>query len=163
MANTNGLKEVVEPFMVKEVLKKYEATKLPIKVILEMHPDLLAYTVDTVIIGEATTSGFNGSKRGNYHAGGIKKLFEAFCKFSILKSHEDEILSIFSEETHCSFKKIRYLFIVPKGSKFIDGLGYRQRLLSMNIMELELVKLNPETDRILKDNLKNCQDENKSK
>ena len=58
--------------------------------------------------------------------------------------------------------KIKCFFIVPKGSKFINALGYRNRLFEKGIMDLETIELTNETYEEMLRVLKDSKYENKN-
>jgi hypothetical protein len=72
MANTNELKTVAEPELLRLFCSKNKLTQLDFNraqvkhIFNEMEPDLIAYSAQhkTLYVGEATTSGYLGQKRG---------------------------------------------------------------------------------------------------
>ena len=161
MANTNKIKKIIEPHMVERFLKDYSAKRMELKSILGMQPDIIAYKNSTLILGEITASGYLGGKKSSYHQGGVKKINEAFCKFSIIKSDKKTVLDVIIEKTGKKLSEIKCFFVVPQKGKFLSQIGYRSKLFDMNVMELSQVKLSNSVENELIDVLMECRKEMK--
>ena len=147
VANTNLLKTVVEPEIIENFCSKHQLQIIKLSrkqmkdVFDDMEPDLIGYhDIDnTLYIGEITTSGYMGQKGHDFHVGAVKKVFEAFCKFYLIHDDEDNtIIKLSKYMDKIRINTIKCFFIVPKGSKFINALGYRKRLFEKGIMEVML-------------------------
>ncbi len=158
MANTNLLKTVVEKEIIKMYCEKHVASQIELSIKMVKfifdgtEPDLVAYRAAdrTLHLGEITTSGFQGQKGKNFHIGAVKKVFEAFAKFTLWRDDLDTILQRFRE---CGIdnevENVVGSFIVPEGCKFIHALGYRNKLFNKGIMTLEVIPLKPETIEVM--------------
>jgi len=150
VANTNKLKKEVELEIINLFCKKYDCILLSFdpkskikEIFVGMHHDLVAYNNNKKIlyIGEITASGYDGH-RGNFHVGAVRKFAEIFSKFYLCKFEEKEISrKIKMLKPEYAFESISCHLIVPKGSKFIKALGYRQKLLETGIMLLDEISL----------------------
>lgn len=158
VANTNLLKTVVEPEIIENFCSKHQLqiiklTKNQMKDVFDdMEPDLIGYRdIDnTLFIGEITASGYMGQKGRDFHVGAVKKVFEAFCKFYLIHDDKDNIIIKLSKYMDkIKIDSIKCFFIVPKGSKFINALGYRKRLFEKGIMDLETIELSSETHELM--------------
>lgn len=170
MANTNKLRSIVEPALAKEFETKYHcrllrfSTKELKNIFLGMEPDLVAISDDgiTLYIGEITTSGFLGRKGKDFHVGGVKKVFEAFSKFYLF-SLSDNNATILNRLKHyypsLESKVVSYHFIVPRGSRFVKALGYREGLFRTGLMHLDLLPLSPNIQNIMEETLNISKDE----
>ena len=161
MANTSKIKKIIEPHMVMQFLNDHSAQKIELKSILNMRPDIIAYKNSTLILGEITVSGYLGGNKSSFHQGGVKKINEAFCKFSIVKSEEKEVLELITEKTGNKLSEIKCYFVVPEKSKFLSQIGYRSKLFDLNIVELSKVKLESSIEKQLVTVLMECRDEMK--
>lgn len=171
MANTRLLEtkvesEIIESFCNKYQLKRVNLSKRQIKEVFdEMEPDLIGYRdIDnTLYIGEITTSGFMGQRGHDFHVGAVKKVFEAFCKFYLIHDDmENKIIKLSKYTDNIKIDEMKCFFIVPKGSKFINTLGYRNRLFEKGIMDLETIELTNETYEEMLRVLENSRDEIKN-
>ena len=171
MVNTNKLKTEIEPELTDYFCKKYECNNLnftsPTKVkdiFLGMEPDLVAYDKNHGIlyIGEITSSGFNGQRGRNFHVGAVKKVAESFSKFYLILL-ENNIRKIkeklLIQHPECDFNKISCHFIVPKGSKFVKALGYREKLFETGIMRLDELPLSNKSEKIMREILEKAKKE----
>lgn len=168
VANTNLLKTVVEPEIIENFCNKHQLqiiklSKQQIKEVFDdMEPDLIGYRDNTLFIGEITTSGYMGQKGHDFHVGAVRKVFEAFCKFYLIHDDEEDIIIKLSKYMDkIKIDTIKCYFIVPKGSKFINALGYRKRLFEKGIMDLETIELTSETCKIMLTVLMESKNENK--
>ena len=117
-----------------------------------MEPDLVAYQVEEKVLhlGEITTSGYHGQKGKDFHVGAVKKVFEAFAKFTFWRDDLKAILRRFQESGFdVEVESLVCSFIVPEGSRFINALGYRSKLFDKDIMDLEVIPLSPKTKEIM--------------
>lgn len=162
MADTSKIKKIIEPHIVEIFLNDSSAKILELKNILTMKPDIIAYKNSTLILGEITTSGYLGGNKSSYHQGGVKKINEAFCKFSIIQLKKNEILKDISNKTGKILSEIKCYFVVPEKSTFLSQIGYRSILFDMNIMELSKVKLEINLENELVDILMKCRKEMKT-
>lgn len=170
MANTNRLKKEIEPEIINLFCKKYDCNLLSFdpkskikEIFLGMDHDLIAYNKNKKIlyIGEITASGYDGH-RGNFHTGGVKKFVEIFSKFYLCKFEEKEISrKIKMLKPESAFESISCHLIVPKGSKFVKALGYRQKLLETGIMSLDEISLSDNVDKIMHEVLDSARSEMK--
>lgn len=162
MANTNDLKKVVEPDLINGFKRLYNCEILRLSpkelkhVFLDMEPDLVGTDREgtTLYVGEITTSGYFGQKERDFHVGAVKKVSEAFAKFFLylIPENSKEICSRVKKyypglqtiEMSCHF-------IVPKGSRFINALGYRERLFQTGIMKLDELPLSPHIKEIMEE------------
>lgn len=158
MANTNELKTVVEPELIQFFCEKNELTQLDInraqvkQIFNEMEPDLIAYSTQhkTLYVGEVTTSGYLGQKRGDFHVGAVKKIFEAFSKFYLFfDDFENIVKRIAWYIPTMKIDNLKCVFIVPQGSRFINALGFRKRLFEKGYMTLETIELSPATKELM--------------
>lgn len=161
MANTNQIKEEIEPQIAACFICEIGAELTKIKKIIGMQPDIIATKNNTLIFGEITTSGYLGGNKNNYHQGGVKKINEAFAKFSLIRFEEDKILNRANEITGKKHTAIECYFIVPQDSKFLSQIGYRNNLFEMNVMKLAEVKIPNEVERLLVSILMDCRNEMK--
>lgn len=154
MANTNELKTLVEKellqfFCQKNELIQLNLTRAQVKQIFnDMEPDLIAYGNHdkTLYVGEATTSGYMGQKRGDFHVGAVKKIFEAFSKFYLFFDDFDNIVrGVAKHVPGIDINNLKCVFIVPQGSRFLNALGFRKRLFEKGYMTLETIELSPVT------------------
>lgn len=60
-----------------------------------------------------------------------------------------------------AFESISCHLIVPKGSKFVKALGYRQKLLETGIMSLDEISLSDNVDKIMHEVLDSARSEMK--
>ncbi len=158
MANTNELKMIVEPELIHFFCEKNELTQLDIKrvqvkqIFNEMEPDLIAYSArhKTLYVGEVTTSGYLGQKRGDFHVGAVKKVFEAFSKFYLFFDDFENIVKRITRYIPAiEIDNLKCVFIVPQGSKFINALGYRKKLFEKGYMTLETIELSSATRELM--------------
>ena len=169
MANTNLLKTVIEPEIVEIFCNKYQLQKINLpkykikQIFDDMEPDLLGYHAidNTLYIGEITTSGYMGQRGRDFHIGAVKKVFEAFCKFYLIHDDENIMMKVSEHIDNIKIESIKCFFIVPKGSRFINALGYRKRLFEKGIMDLETIDLSIETHEIMLRVLMDSKNENK--
>lgn len=175
MVNTDKLKTVIEPELTDCFCNKYGCHNLnftPLTkvkdIFLGMEPDFVAYDNNQRIlyIGEITTSGFNGQRGKNFHVGAVKKVAESFSKFYLILL-ENNIRKIkeklLIQHPECDFNKISCHFIVPKGSKFIKSLRYREKLFETGIMRLDKLPLSDESEKIMRGILEKAKNEMKIK
>lgn len=158
MANTNKLKYIVEPVMKRQFCEKYACELIPLSnkqlqiIFSGMEPDVVAISHKNNIlhIGEITTSGFMGQKGRDFHIGAVKKISEAFSKFYLILLDKDEIIQRLCKYYNIeAIDKIDCHFIVPEGAKFINALGYREKLFDIGVMKLDIIKLDYENEKLM--------------
>lgn len=168
MANTNQLKYIIEPEMKRIFCDTYCAETLSLSnkqlqcIFNDMEPDLVAVSYEKGIlhIGEITTSGFMGQKGKDFHIGAVKKIFEAFSKFYLLRLDKAGVLQRLRKYYDISIiSDIQCHFIVPEGSRFIKALGYRAKLFDTGVMSLDTIKLDKEYELLMIQILMNAKDE----
>lgn len=163
MANTNDLRNVVEPSLKAVFFERYQCERLEVstrslKYIFEgMEPDLLAIDREKGIlyVGEITTSGYLGPRKGNFHHGTVKKVYEAFGKFYLMQKDSDNVLNRFSEhypELKASIMSCH--FIMPAGAAALTALGYREKLFKQGVMTLDELPLPIEINSLMCELLK---------
>ncbi len=161
MANTQLLKTIIEPALGKLFLQKYEATLVPIKSLLEMDFDLIAYShkYKMLMVCEITTSGFYGN-RGNFHIGANRKLADCFARFIIVHDNTEQIiLDVNKSNPNLNVEKVECHFIIPKGAQFISALGWRKKLLSRGTMHLDELEISATELEVLKNVLASAKNE----
>jgi hypothetical protein len=165
MANTNKLKEV-ESEIIDKFCHNHNCNKLDSipksklkQMFLGMQPDLVAYDKNNSVlyICEITVSGFNGHRGKDFHLGAARKLAESFSKFYLLSREKSEIQRKLHPE--CDFKMLSCYFIVPKGSRFIKALGYRENLFKTEIMRLEEIDLSHKSMKFMLGTLEDSKNE----
>ncbi|MCY6354362.1 hypothetical protein [Clostridium sp. ZS2-4] len=115
-------------------------------------------------VGEITTSGYLGKNNKDFHIGAVKKVFEAFSKFYLLHKEEKHIFSeILNYYPLIKPNKLQCFFIVPKGARFINALGYRKKLFETEYMTLEEIELSQENKEVMLEVLNNTRCEMKNK
>ncbi|WP_225414637.1 hypothetical protein [Stigmatella hybrida] len=158
MANTNELKKVVEPGLLRAFWLSRAAQAVPLsgglrRLVHEMEPDGIGIhpASGTLFMCEATASGYMGGKRGDFHDGAATKLIETYARFSLLMHSKtrEELLATASKEHACSLTQLRCHLIVPQGTRFIQALGYRTRFLKVGVMELTQVELSPPEQQVM--------------
>lgn len=162
MVNANKLKavenELIESFCLENKCEKLNfIPKSKIKeVFIGMEPDFVAYNKNNgcLYIGEITVSGYYGHDGSKFHVGAVRKLAEIFSKFYLLSLEKNisEIRKGMNELfPDCDFGQISCHFIVPKGSKFINALGYREQLFKTGIMEKNEIQLSEKSMNIMQE------------
>lgn len=168
MANTNLLKTVVEPELIRLFAEKYKCRVLDLSrtqlkyVFSEMEPDLVAVDNQGVnlYIGEITTSGYLGQRGGDFHIGAARKVTESFAKFYLYKLDSKTIFERLSRyESGLQLTTISNHFIVPQGARFLRALGYRERFLTTENMQLDELILQPRVKNIMMEVLNNSKNE----
>lgn len=170
MANTNGLKKIVEPDLINSFKQKYgcELISLPSKsiknIFLEMEPDLIGFDKENCVlfIGEITTSGYFGQRGKNFHIGAVRKLAEAFSKFYLFHMEENRekiFRNIQKVQSNVQPQLLSCHFIVPERSRFIKALGYRERLFQTGIMKLDELPISSNAMMVMDETLKKSIDE----
>lgn len=171
MTNTNELKTEVEHELIESFCFKYKCTKLNFtpenrsrEIFLGIEPDLVAYNKNDgkLYIGEITVSGYNGHQGKDFHVGAVRKLAESFSKFYLLSLKENisEIRERIQKIHHdCDFEQISCHFIVPVGSRFINALGYREKLFKTGIMKKDEILLSERSKNIMLKVLRNAKNE----
>lgn len=159
MANTNQLKKIVEneiinTFCVKHKVRRIDISQKELRdIFFDMEPDLVGYHEQskTLYIGEITTSGYFGANGKDYHVGAVKKIYEAFSRFYLLHDDKEILFSRIKQKGFCMEpNRLKCFFIVPEGSRFINALGYRDRLFKKGYMDLEEIPLLKETYDVMK-------------
>jgi hypothetical protein len=159
MTNTNKLKIEVEHELIESFCSQYECEKLNFapknkltRIFFGIEPDLVAYNKNNrkLYVGEITVSGYNGHRGKDFHVGAVRKFAESFSKFYILSLGKNEIhKEIIKLYPYCDFEQISCYFIVPAGSKFMNALGYREKLLKTGIMEKAEISLSDNSKKIM--------------
>ncbi len=174
MANTNKLKiveqEMIDTFYkINKVMSVKLSTKQKKSIFLGMVPDLVAYAKrkKMLYIGEITTSGYFGQRGKDFHLGAVRKIFEAFSKFYLIKRKID-ISNLRSKLKAIGtniqeFNEIKCHFIVPEGARFLNAFGFRKELFNAKIMDLNIIRLSPELQKIMEDTLRKSINEMKNK
>lgn len=161
IANTNKLKTEVENELIRKFCLIYKCQKLDFipktklkEIFLGMEPDLIAFNKNSgkLYIGEITVSGYDGHRGKDFHVGAVRKLAESFSKFYLI-SREENISGICekikTQHPDCDFEQISCHFIVPKGSKFINALGYREKLFKTGIMKKDEILISEKWKSII--------------
>lgn len=169
MADTSYLKkvelEIKISFCEKHQLELLELSKNQVQSVFNhMEPDLVGYNYEnkTLYIGEITTSGFMSRLGGDYHLGSVRKVDNAFSKFHLIHSEANFIIERLQKHIGIGeIESITCYFIVPEGCKFINALGYRERLFQQGIMNLEKIELAEETHAQMLETIKAAKNENK--
>lgn len=156
MANTQILKTVIEPELAGLFLLDHAAQRLQIGPVLGMDCDLIAFSESNHILWfcEITASGFLGRQDKDFHVGAVRKFCEGFSKFSLIRHYELKVRQIVAATypAVCA-AEMRCQFVVPKGSRFIRALGWRQQLLDTGVMSIEEIKLSEASEVVMKDAL----------
>jgi|CXWL01.1.fsa_nt_gi hypothetical protein len=163
MANTNELKNIIEPALSERFWKSQNARQVVPSTGLRR--ELFGMEIDgigisqqlkTLYFCEITVSGFLGHRGKDFHIGATKKFADAFARFSIIThpTTKAALLRAAEQDYDVKLEHIKCHLVVPKGSRFIRALGYRTRLLEMGVMDLAEIEL-PENegkilDRVLK-------------
>lgn len=159
MANTNQLKKIVENEIINTFCEKHKVRRMDISrkdlhtIFFDTEPDLVGYDEQskTLYIGEITTSGYFGGRGKDYHVGAVKKIYEAFSKFYLFHDDKEILFSRIKKSDFCMEpSRLKCFFIVPEGSRFINALGYRDRLFKKGYMELEKIPLLKGTYDVMK-------------
>jgi hypothetical protein len=150
MANTNDLKNVIEPAL----LERFWLTSgvEPIVPTLGLRRELFGMEFDGIgihrkkralLFCETTLSGYLGHRGRDTQAGAVKKFADSFARFSIVVHQpvRHALLAAVTREYGIEFKEIKCHLVVPKGSRFIRALGYRTQLLQMDAMALVEIEL----------------------
>jgi len=150
MANTNELKNIIEPALSERFWKIKSAQQVVPS--SGLRRELFGMEFDGIGIHreqralyfcEITVSGFLGHRGKDFHIGATRKLADAFARFSIV-THlptKDSLLQAAERDYGERLEHVRCHLVVPKGCRFIRALGYRTRLLEMGVMELTEVEL----------------------
>lgn len=168
MANTNELKNIIEPALSERFWKTKKAQQVIPS--LGLRRELFGMEFDgvgiqreqnTLYFCEITVSGYLGHRGKDFHTGAVRKFADAFARFSIVThSHTKESLFKAAEHDYdVTFEHVSCHLVVPKGSRFIRALGYRTRLLEMGVMELTEIELSDSELEILNRVLKTARDE----
>lgn len=154
MANTQILKNEIEPALIKYFVNSANANEINVSsaekknIFLGMEPDVIAYDskTKTLFIGECTTSGYLGSKLGNWHRGGAYKLSEVFSKATLICSDKfnKKIIMEVKSRFGISVEKIKCVFIVPKGAAFLKAVGFRKLYFKTGYLDLFEAEINKE-------------------
>ena len=108
----------------------FEELRIPGSELLGMQPDIIGRNGKTLILGEITVSGYMGKNKKNFHIGGTRKLAEAFLKLHILKGRLAEI----NIELKSDFECIQIYFVYPEKSRFMNALGYREKIFKKDLV-----------------------------
>lgn len=168
MANTNDLKSKIEPAILHAFWRKIGAT--PIDRTSALFDSFQGMKMDgagfrpsdkCLVIAEATTSGYLGHGKNDFHTGAVRKLADSFSRFSILNYPRNKraILASASKATGMKLREVECHFVVPEGSRFLKALGYRDVLFQMDVMSLTEVRLSPHHRRTLERVLHEAQNE----
>jgi hypothetical protein len=161
MANTTVLKNIIEPELERGFFLKYghlekmrpKPTNAELRdIFMDMEPDLIGVgSISSILyIGEITTSGYLGSRRGDFHIGAAKKVSEAFSRFSLINHNKTKILQrLHKYYPSLKLHNISCHFIVPEGAPFIKALGYREHLFKVGIMELDKITLPDDVKKLM--------------
>jgi hypothetical protein len=117
----------------------------------KMELDIIGYSKKdrTLFLGEFTASGYFGLDGKDHHIGANRKLAESFLKLYLCRQREGEIRKYF---TQYQIDKVRYIFAVPKGALFLNGLTYQKQIFGASFLELEQMDI----DKASKDRLERC-------
>ena len=165
MANTNEYKNL-EAACLNQFYKDQDLLKLDIrnaeqrKLFGKMELDIIGYSNrdKNLFLGEFTASGFFGLNGKDYHIGANRKLAESFLKLYICRQKEGEIKKYFNEYR---IDKIRYIFAVPKGALFLNGLTFQKEIFGLSFLELKQIEINSESKDRLERSYKSARAENK--
>ncbi|MCX5804804.1 MAG: hypothetical protein NT010_01875 [Proteobacteria bacterium] len=165
MANTREYRNI-ELACLSEFYEKQELTKVTVKsadqrkLFGKMELDIIGYSEKdkTLFLGEFTASGYFGLNGKDHHIGANRKLAESFLKLYICKQKEGEIRKYFREY---QIDKIRYIFAVPKGALFLNGLTYQKEVFSLSFLELKQIDINSESKNRLEQSYMSARTENK--
>ncbi|TKB94952.1 MAG: hypothetical protein E8D41_02655 [Nitrospira sp.] len=168
MANTNDLKNVIEPALLEGFRKSEKGHQVVQTAALRR--ELFGMEFDgiglqpqhkTLCFLEATVSGYLGHNGRDFHIGASKKFADAFARFSIVMFPPTKaaLLKAATQEFATDLENINCHLVVPKGSRFIRALGYRTRLLEMGIMRVTEIELPEEEREILMQALNAARDE----
>ncbi|OGR89772.1 MAG: hypothetical protein A3A86_04660 [Elusimicrobia bacterium RIFCSPLOWO2_01_FULL_60_11] len=158
MANTNELKNVIEPALSERFWKTKNAQQVVPS--LGLRRELFGMEFDgiginreqkTLYFCEITVSGFLGHRGKDFHIGATRKFADAFARFSIITHSltKASLLRAAERDYDIKLEHIRCHLVVPKGSRFIRALGYRTRLLEMGVMDLTEIELPDNEGEIL--------------
>jgi len=158
MANTNELKNVIEPALLEQFWREYGARQVVPSP--GLRSELFGMELDgigiqpgerSLLVCETTASGFLGHRGKDFHIGATRKFADAFARFSIIMHPptRDALLLAASRDYHLELEHIKCSLVVPKGSRFIRALGYRVKLLEMGVMKLVEVELSRDEGEIL--------------
>ena len=100
MANSNTLREIVEPKIRETFLLKNQIKPISRKSLLDTKPDVIGEKNNELYIGEITVSGYNGYKSGNFHIGATRKLADSFMKLFILKNKPQQQQTQQNQQNH---------------------------------------------------------------
>lgn len=150
MANTNELKNIIEPALSERFWKIKNARQVVPS--LGLRKELFGMEFDgigihteqrTLYFCEITVSGFLGHRGRDFHIGATRKLADAFARFSIINHAptKESLLQAAERDYGTNLEHIRCHLVVPEGSRFIRALGYRTRLLEMGVMDLTEIDL----------------------
>ena len=168
MANTNDLKNVIEPALLEgfwkaEKGKQVVQTAARRRELFGMEFDGIGLQPQqkALCFCEVTVSGYLGHRGRDFHVGATKKFADAFARFSIVMypSTKAALLKAAAREFATELESINCHLVVPKGSRFIRALGYRTRMLEMGIMRLTEIQLSEEQREILQRVLNAARDE----
>jgi hypothetical protein len=145
MARTQALKLNIQSELAAGFLKAHDAVEIIPGRLLGMDFDLAAYSMADRALWfcEMTTSGFLGKGNGNFHIGASRKFCEGFAKFSVLRFNEREArkhLRTVTNDPAILDAPIECRFVVPRGSRFIQALGWRGQLVG-TVMLIEEIAL----------------------
>jgi hypothetical protein len=168
MANTNDLKNVIEPALLEGFWKAGKGQQgVPTTALrrelfgMEFDGIGLLPQERALCFCEITVSGYHGHNGRDFHVGATKKFADAFARFSIVMypSTKAALLKAASREFAAELESVHCHLVVPKGSRFIRALGYRTRLLEMGIMRLTEIQLHKEERELLERVLNAARDE----
>jgi len=141
MASTKTYSEI-EKKMAERFLKKHEEKKLKLKkiknIFLGFVPDIVGFSKKrkTCIVGEITFSGYFGHKGKDLHIRTIRKLSDCFVKCCLYNLSKKEIIKKLNKQNlGKSVRNMEFYFIVPKGARFLNVMGVREKLFEMKFFE----------------------------
>lgn len=158
MANTNELKNVIQPALLECFWKTNSAQQIVPS--LGLRRALFGMEFDGIGLQreqkclyfcEVTASGFLGGRGKDFHNGATKKFADAFARFSIVTypPTRASLLQAAGQDFDLKLEHIECHLIVPKGSRFIRALGYRTRLLEMGVIDLTEIEFPEDKGKIL--------------
>jgi hypothetical protein len=125
-----------------------------------MELDIIGYSEKdkTLFLGEFTASGFFGLNGKTNHIGANRKLAESFLKLYICKQKENEVKKYFK---NYKIEKFKYIFAVPKGALFLNGLKYQKEIFDLSFLELQQIEIDKESKDRLEKSYRSARAENK--
>ena len=148
MANNKNLK-FVESEIRKIFFETFNIKEMKVNSLLGTKPDVIGKKGKDLFIGEITVSGFSGYQNKNFHIGATRKLADSFMKLFILQSEK----VLIEKELSLEINNINICFIYPEESKFMQALGWREKIFELDILQKYPIAIKPEIRKLILEDL----------